>query len=182
MRPVIRTSFTFIQITDLHVGFSGFGGDEPLEIDLRRFLRDGAQVRASSRLRAIFRTTGRFPSFSLAARRWTRSRSRPSRFLETTTISRRTRLRRTARVGPTSYSFDWGPVHFVAYDSISDRPDAAGRAWLAGDLAAQPPGKTVAPLVHYQLADDFFSQWRKYAIVASISGIGTRPASGTTAG
>lgn len=30
-----QEAFSFIQITDLHVGFSGFGGQEPLELDLK---------------------------------------------------------------------------------------------------------------------------------------------------
>lgn len=166
-----QDEFSFIQITDLHVGYAGFlGSEEPLKADLQAIL-------GWSPGPDFFAVTGDLSDHGqeaelLACRRVLDALPVPAfplpgnhDYFETNSPEAYRRV-----FGPTSYSFDWGPVHFVAYDAISDRPDAAGRAWLARDLAAQPPGKPVILLLHDQLAADFFDLWREHAIVASISG------------
>src|SRR5690606_23284779 len=72
--------------------------------------------------------------------------------------------------GPDSYSFDWGPVHFVCCISVADGPDAPGRRWLHATLALIPRERPVVLLTHYQLDAAFFKDLEPYRIVASVSG------------
>ncbi|HEX6972384.1 MAG TPA: metallophosphoesterase, partial [Limnochordia bacterium] len=75
--------------------------------------------------------------------------------------------------GPRWYAFDWGPVHFVVYDSHRDAEEGtrfSGREWLLSDLRAQPPGKPIILLTHYQLDAAFYSLVADFHVVASISG------------
>lgn len=72
--------------------------------------------------------------------------------------------------GPDSYSFDWGPLHFVAYNSITDAPDSAGRRWLQRDLSLVPPNKPSIFLTHYQMDAAFFKELQPFRVVAGISG------------
>jgi len=57
--------------------------------------------------------------------------------------------------GPTHYSWDWGPVHFVALDGTSlpyqEKLGDEQRAWLAADLAFQPADKPVVLFCHQSL-------------------------------
>jgi hypothetical protein len=66
--------------------------------------------------------------------------------------------------GPTYYSFDWGPVHFIVLDG--NRPAhirgnsvgaVEGRewAWLEADLATQPPGKPIIVGVHIPIVSTY---------------------------
>ncbi|MBN1911741.1 MAG: calcineurin-like phosphoesterase C-terminal domain-containing protein [Pirellulales bacterium] len=67
-------------------------------------------------------------------------------------------------LGPTYYSFDWGPVHFVVLDG--NKPAAIpGKsvgtvepremAWLEADLAAQPPDKPLIVGVHIPIVSTY---------------------------
>jgi len=66
--------------------------------------------------------------------------------------------------GPTYYSFDWGPVHFVILDG--NKPAASPGhslgmveprelAWLEADLAAQPAGKPIIVAVHIPIVSTY---------------------------
>ncbi|MBN2296129.1 MAG: calcineurin-like phosphoesterase C-terminal domain-containing protein [Pirellulales bacterium] len=68
-------------------------------------------------------------------------------------------------LGPTYYSFDWGPAHFIVLDG--NKPEAGGRgmsrgtvegselAWLEADLAAQPKGKPIIVGVHIPIVSTY---------------------------
>ncbi len=79
-----------------------------------------------------------------------------------------------AVLGPRYYSFDIGPVHFVAVDwwEMDQFPDRARRqhAWIANDLAAQPAHAPIAILSHDQLTGEFFTPHRDRRILATLSG------------
>jgi hypothetical protein len=57
--------------------------------------------------------------------------------------------------GPTHYSFDWGPVHFVALDGTTlpyqEKLGNEQRAWLAADLGFQPADKPIVLFCHQSL-------------------------------
>lgn len=66
--------------------------------------------------------------------------------------------------GPTYYSFDWGPVHFIVLDG--NRPylgrgssrgvvEGAELAWLKADLAAQPEDKLIIVGVHIPIVSSY---------------------------
>jgi len=69
--------------------------------------------------------------------------------------------------GPTYYSFDWGPVHFVVLNGNKPMPGAWGNAavhgavegselaWLRADLAAQPKGKPIVVSVHIPIVSTY---------------------------
>ena len=69
--------------------------------------------------------------------------------------------------GPTYYSFDWGPVHFIVLNGNKPMPDASGNAavhgavegselaWLRADLAAQPKGKPIVVAVHIPIVSTY---------------------------
>jgi len=67
--------------------------------------------------------------------------------------------------GPTYYSFDWGPVHFIVLDGNKPAPHSPGRSvgtiesrewvWLAADLAAQPAGKPIIVGVHIPIVSTY---------------------------
>lgn len=75
-------------------------------------------------------------------------------------------------IGPTYYSFDYGPVHFVVYDCVGEtwrEPDHQ-EEWVAADLATLPPGAPVVFLIHYPLGDRFYDWFRDHNIIATFSG------------
>ena len=69
--------------------------------------------------------------------------------------------------GPTYYSFDWGPVHFVVLNGNKAMPGGKGNAavhgavegselaWLKADLAAQPKGKPIVVGVHIPIVSTY---------------------------
>jgi hypothetical protein len=67
--------------------------------------------------------------------------------------------------GPTYYSFDWGPVHFIVLDGNKPAPGIPGRsqgtvepremAWLRADLASQPRGKPIIVGVHIPIVSTY---------------------------
>ena len=79
-----------------------------------------------------------------------------------------------AVLGPRYYSFDIGPVHFLAVDwwELDQYPQRAKRqrAWIDNDLAEQPPERAIVILSHDQLLADFFAPYRDRRILATLSG------------
>jgi outer membrane protein assembly factor BamB len=76
-------------------------------------------------------------------------------------------------IGPLYYSFDWGGVHFVAYDGEGLRrygDDYPQDQWLANDLA-QLGGKPVVVLTHFPETEEFYrSRFGDVRLLASLSG------------
>ena len=63
--------------------------------------------------------------------------------------------------GATRYTFDHKGVHFIVLDNVSDPMAAIGDeqlAWLAADLAAQPPTARIVVFTHRPLFD-LYPQW-----------------------
>jgi outer membrane protein assembly factor BamB len=77
-------------------------------------------------------------------------------------------------MGPLYYSFDWGGVHFVAYDGEGLRrygADYPQDRWLAADLAAVAPGTPVVVCTHFPETQEFFrTRFSGVRLVASVSG------------
>ncbi len=74
--------------------------------------------------------------------------------------------------GPTYYSFDFGPVHFVVYDGVGHHwrdPDHQD-AWVRADLDAIPAGTPVIFALHYPWGRSFFDRFSQDRVVASLSG------------
>jgi outer membrane protein assembly factor BamB len=80
------------------------------------------------------------------------------------------------RIGPPSYSFDYGGVHFVHFvtEDAHLRPEARARQqrWLTRDLQAIPRGTRVVAISHYPLAGEWFDRRRVEGVnvVAQLSG------------
>ena len=70
-----------------------------------------------------------------------------------------------ATLGPTYYSFDWGPYHFVVYATEDNYFTVAGRArkerWLWADLAMQPPHRKSVLLHHISPDADLLKRFRE---------------------
>lgn len=78
----------------------------------------------------------------------------------------------TDALGPTYYSFDYGPAHFVVYDVIGPDwrvPDHQD-VWLRADLDAIPAATPIVMLLHYPWGRSFFDRFQNDRIVASFSG------------
>jgi outer membrane protein assembly factor BamB len=87
-------------------------------------------------------------------------------------------------ISPLNYSFDFNGVHFVSYDCIDylNEPSLGGETcarsrndekpsdWLVQDLSTQPKEKPIVLLIHYQLGNQFYDQLKDFNIVATISG------------
>ncbi|MCZ6636044.1 MAG: PQQ-binding-like beta-propeller repeat protein [bacterium] len=74
-------------------------------------------------------------------------------------------------LGPTYYTFDYGPVHFVAYDGVRHSwpgPDHQAD-WLRADLDLHR-GRAVVFLVHFPWGISFYQTFREDEIIASLSG------------
>jgi len=85
----------------------------------------------------------------------------------------------TRFMGPLCFSLDWGPAHFVAYDSTAHHytDTLPLDTWLAADLALVPPERPIVMLIHHQRAEDFYGRVREMlpdqnavGIVATLSG------------
>lgn len=75
-------------------------------------------------------------------------------------------------LGPTYYSFDHGPVHFVVYDGVGHHwrdPDPQD-TWLRADLDAVPDNTPVVLLLHYPWGRSFFNRFSDDRLIASFSG------------
>jgi outer membrane protein assembly factor BamB len=84
------------------------------------------------------------------------------------------RLPWVEEIGPLYYSFDWGGVHFVAYDGEGLRrygADYPQDDWLAADLATVAAGTPVVVCTHFPEDREFFlTRFGGARLVASISG------------
>lgn len=165
-------AFTFIQITDIHMRSNGRVTPDALRRDLDTImdrwadrvafiaatgdLSDRAQRDELQACWDVFRDQP-VPVFALPGNHDYWDHASPGEAYKSV-------------FGPTSYSFDWGPVHFVAYDSITDSPESSHRLWLERDLSQLPPDRPIIMLTHYQLDDSFFRLWDRFPLIASISG------------
>ena len=75
-------------------------------------------------------------------------------------------------LGPTYYSFDYGPLHFAVYDGRRRlrTDDADQECWMRADLELQPSDKPVVIINHYPWGSEFYDQWKAYPIIATLSG------------
>jgi len=86
-------------------------------------------------------------------------------------------------LGPTYYSFDYGPVHFVVYDGEAHLRDGGPTAgadfsyvptlqdqWLQTDLSLQAAGRPIVFINHFPWGDEFYAQWRSVNLIATVSG------------
>lgn len=76
-------------------------------------------------------------------------------------------------LGPTYYSFDWGPIHCIVLDGNKPIPggkdykavhgavEGSELAWLEADLAAQPKGKPIVVGVHIPIVTTYPQRRRK---------------------
>lgn len=71
-------------------------------------------------------------------------------------------------LGPTHYSFDYGGYHFVVVNSVSEQE--MQYEWLKNDLAAQPTGAPVMVFQHYPPDDRMMDFLGNYNTLAVFSG------------
>jgi outer membrane protein assembly factor BamB len=76
-------------------------------------------------------------------------------------------------IGPPWYSFDWGSVHFVVYDSeglLRYGGEYPQDRWLAADLDAVAPGTPVILLLHFSEPAAFYDRFARVRLIASFAG------------
>lgn len=161
----------FIQVTDLHVLRGGPSTPGLVRADLERLAAAWSGRADILVITGDVAGTG-LPEELLAARRAVDGLPLPTCWLpDNHDVETGAGVEPYADVfGPDSYSFDWGPVHFVCCNSVADGPDAPGRRWLHATLALIPRERPVVLLTHYQLDAAFFKDLEPYRIVASVSG------------
>lgn len=161
----------FIQVTDLHVLRGGPSTPGLVRADLERLAAAWSGRADFLVITGDVAGTG-LPEELLAARRAVDGLPLPTCWLPGNhDVETGAGVEPYADVfGPDSYSFDWGPVHFVCCNSVADGPDAPGRRWLHATLALIPRERPVVLLTHYQLDAAFFKDLEPYRIVASVSG------------
>ena len=178
--------FTFAQITDMHLSTERRCLPEDLAEDLAAIIDDGAgeidffvasgdltaggKQEEFAAYRRVIEATG-LPVFHAAGNHDDDAESAARHFQDA--------------LGPLSYSFDWGAVHFVVYDgeafarsggpveetaaAFPYRP-AAVDDWMRADLAMQPAGTAVVVINHFPWGREFYDQWHGNGIVAVLSG------------
>jgi 3',5'-cyclic AMP phosphodiesterase CpdA len=158
------TPFTFVQLSDMHVGFSG----PPNPTGTRAFERAVEIVNALPKAPDLILFTGDLTHDSEDQNERT---ARMQRFLE---ISGRLKVKTRRLVpgehdagldggalfrehfGNSSYAFDHKGVHFVALDNVSRALPEVGPeqiAWLQKDLARFPPTAPIVVFTHRPLFD-----------------------------
>jgi len=169
--------FSFVQITDLHLGFREVASPEPLVEDLRQIEREtgeraafivatgdltdhGAEAECRMYLEAIRATrlkihpvVGNHDYIHLVGQEAKQDAGSYQRL-----------------ISPLNYSFDWQGVHFVSYDYFPPENRKQVTPWLRNDLSAQPKGTPVIFLTHDQLPAAFYEQLGEFRIVATLSG------------
>ena len=164
------TSFSFVQITDLHTTVDDrvFLEQDLAQIhrevgDRARFivatgdLTDGGQREEyKTYLGAIAKSE--LPVYHAVGNHDDRAEKWGTNFMEV--------------LGPMYYSFDYGPLHFVVYDGRRRRrTDSTDQeCWMRADLEFQPPNKPVAIINHYPWGSEFYDRWKAYPIIATLSG------------
>jgi len=166
------TPFSFVQLSDTHVGFQG----PPDPLGTRAFEQAVAQINALERQPDLVLFTG---DLTHDSEKEGESAARMKRFQE---IAGRLRVKNLRFVpgehdagldggalyrsvfGPSHYSFDHSGLHFIALDNVSqEKPEvgAAQLAWLKGDLARFGPGAPIVVFTHRPLFD-LKPEWEWY--------------------
>ncbi len=170
-------SFSFVQITDLHVGGSTVNSAAILIEDLRQI-----EAEAGDRI-AFMAATGDLTDHSTEAECQMYVEAIGSCRLKVhPVVGNHDYLNGTWRepkmdagwyqqlIAPLNDSFDLNGVHFVSYDCFAkghwDKPSA----WLLDDLGRQPKQTPIVLFIHDQLHAGFFDQLKQFRIVATLSG------------
>ena len=163
--PPATAGFTFVQLSDLHIGFQGPKVNPEAEHTLERVV---AAVNALPVAPAFVVVTGDLThQVDDAAERLLRlQRVRDGLaglkvpLLKVLPGEHDAALDQGAAFkqvfGPTHYSFNHQDVHFVVLDNVSDPQGALGvdqLTWLASDLKAVPNSRRIVVLVHRPLFD-----------------------------
>jgi hypothetical protein len=181
----VDSNFFFLQLSDIHWGYSG-PANPHADVTLERAV---ATINAVDLQPDFIVFTGDLTHMTDDARE---RRERMARFRDIVSALKVKNLRflpgehdaaadhgdafREA-FGDTHYAFDHRGVHFVALDNVSDGSalGAAQLAWLANDLAAVPAGVPVIALAHrplFDLAPDW--DWMTKDGAAAIDILGRR--------
>ena len=171
IRPGI-TAVLVIQVTDLHLGFTGVGGHGPLADDLQAILSEWRPHPAFFAVTGDLSDHGKVSELAVVPEGAGRAPRAPTSRLpgnhdyfdgdSPAAYKGRSSARRATR------STGVGPLR-GATRSPTGRTHP-GRKWLAADLAAQAPGKPIILLLHYQLGEEFFGLWREHFDRGGISG------------
>jgi outer membrane protein assembly factor BamB/predicted phosphodiesterase len=76
-------------------------------------------------------------------------------------------------IGPTYYSFDRGPYHFVLYNDVRSASYSVGfrqQLWLANDIAATPADRQILVFTHFQPDRREMDLYRSLGVDAVLSG------------
>ena len=167
------STFSFVQITDMHISVTRRAFAHHLEEDLAQIHREvGAQARFivasgdltaggqraeyAAYLRAI--AASPLPVYHAAGNHDDDAELQGNNFMD--------------YLGPLYYSFDYGPLHFVVYDGEgSTRHEEYHQdTWLHADLTLQPPNRPVVIINHFPWGSEFYDRWKHYPVIATLSG------------
>ena len=165
-----NTSFSFVQITDLHITVNDHAfleqdlaqihrevGDTAHFIVASGDLTDGGQREEyNTYLEAIAKSE--LPVYHAVGNHDDRADKWGTNFMDA--------------LGPMYYSFDYGPLHFVVYDGRRRlrTDDTDQEHWMRADLELQPSDKPVVIVNHYPWGSEFYDQWKAYPLIATLSG------------
>lgn len=172
--PASATSeFSFVQITDIHLSVDGTRSiSSELEADLAAVVEAVGDTAAFVVVTGDLTNRGTKPEFD-AFLKGVEGLPLPLR----TCIGNHddndaNRHRYEEALGPAYYAFDYGGVHFVAYDGVGHEwrdPDHQ-EAWLQADLAAVGRDTPVVVLIHFPWGDWFYQRFRENNLIATFSG------------
>ena len=163
------SSFTFVQVTDIHMA-------PGRRTELSYLREDLAQIASSAEFDFLVATgdlTDTTSSVELAECVKGLSEVKKPVFPlpgNHDTYDREVGTQYIDAFGPRWYSFDWGPVHFIVYDSIRENDTAPQREWLVRHLEEQPSDRPIVLLTHFQLNQSFYDLFKGHNVVASVSG------------
>ena len=187
----VARAFSFVQITDLHVGIPVLPDlVAPLSDDLRQIEREVGDRAAFIALTGDLTNRGTESQcrLYLEAVKATRMKIHPVVGNHDYSCGEpREKQQWNAAwyrklIAPLNYSFDFNGVHFVSYDYTGREPgdwpaplpidfdQSIPSDWLIDDLSAQPANTPIILLIHDQKNAAFFEKLKRFRIVATISG------------
>lgn len=171
-------TFSFIQITDLHVGEGVVPDGRALESDLRQLIAENGASSDFIIATGDLTDLGKKEEFTEARRAlsncgmrvhtvvgdhdqraggpWEPNHLKPENYVET--------------FGALNYSFLHKGVYFISYDCIFGNQEFEPSAWLVKELESLEKDRPIILLPHRPLTNVFFKTLKRFPIKACISG------------
>jgi outer membrane protein assembly factor BamB len=174
---VITPSFSFVQITDSHVGHPTVPTAKALQEDLQQIQAEVGKRASFIIITGDLTDRGTEPECQMVAdamksislkiypvvgdHDYLNSATDPSPY---------DGLSYKKVISPLNYSFDFQGVQFISYDCIAANNEEWPSVWLKKELSKKSKDKPIIFLSHRPLRSDFFDELQEYPIIATLSG------------